>query len=420
MIENGNRVAELFEESQEAAGEGERWRWGEIPAKCAVYLLAGAGGETLLLGTVGNLRAALQRRLGEEMAEGQTKRVVYSQICSRIYWRVVHSPFAANWWYWKIARQLFPGNYRELIGWQGTWWVGVEKDAAFPKLRRTQAPDDAAMKYAGPIRDKRAAGSLVETVEDLFDLCRYHHVLVQAPHGKACAYKEMGKCPGPCDGSVPMEWYREQIQEAFRFVADWGWRREWLGRQEGEMRELAARLEFEKAGRVKQRLVRAAMIEGEAYGHVGALEDFSFVALEPGKGKNRVEVWLIHRGRVICAGRIQKKELPGAAEGVFEMAARVFSEPLEGILGVEEMEQMSLVAHHLFRGADDAGVYLRWRDIAGGGSAGLAGMMEKFFERKRVEKPLPEQASDRKRVEEGEKEEEKVSPAEEGRAILEG
>ena len=33
-------------------------------------------------------------------------------------------------------------------------------------------------------RMKHAAQRLVETLEDLFDLCRYHHILVQAPHGK--------------------------------------------------------------------------------------------------------------------------------------------------------------------------------------------------------------------------------------------
>ena len=35
----------------------------------------------------------------------------------------------------------------------------------------------------GPLPDKDAAGRMIETVIDCFDLCRYHHILVQAPHG---------------------------------------------------------------------------------------------------------------------------------------------------------------------------------------------------------------------------------------------
>ena len=154
--------------------------------------------------------------------EVHTKRIQYGQICTRVLWRIVHSPFAANWWCWQSARTLFPDRYKELIAWHPTWWIALEKNAEFPKLRRTQDLSDAAMDYAGPIRDRTAAGKLIDTVEDMFDLCRYHHILLQTPHGKACAYKEMGKCPAPCDGSVPLEWYHKQIRAAFRYIRDEG------------------------------------------------------------------------------------------------------------------------------------------------------------------------------------------------------
>jgi excinuclease UvrABC nuclease subunit len=171
----------------------------------------------------------------------------------------------------------------------------VERDVVFPRMRRTSDLRDAGFDYAGPVRDKHAAERLIETVVDLFDLCRYHSVLVQAPGGKACAYKEMGKCPAPCDGSVPLSWYHGQMAEAFSFIAGPG-RMQWKASTEAAMKAASGALNFEQAGRIKQRLSRAAMIEGEAFMHLGPLEEFAFLSLQPGQGKPYMEPWLIHPG----------------------------------------------------------------------------------------------------------------------------
>src|SRR6185295_16204268 len=68
--------------------------------------------------------------------------------------------------------------------------------------------------FIGPIADKDTAGRLIERTIDAFDLCRYHHLLVQAPRATACAYKEMGRCPAPCDGSETMAGFRARTLAA--------------------------------------------------------------------------------------------------------------------------------------------------------------------------------------------------------------
>ena len=121
--------------------------WKSIPAKPAVYLLTGPNPDSntadhpYLLATVGNLRAALQRRLGAP-PDVHSKRIQYGQVCTRVHYRIVHSPFAANWWYWNAARNLFADTYRQMLAFRPTWWIAADKDAAFPKLRRTQDLSD--------------------------------------------------------------------------------------------------------------------------------------------------------------------------------------------------------------------------------------------------------------------------------------
>src|SRR5262249_47322110 len=151
--------------------------------KAAVYLLTGPDPETqvaehpFLLATVGNLRAAIQRRLADDPPELKTKRIQYAKVCTRLHWRIVHSPFAANFHYLHAAQTLFPDTYRGMIAWQPTWWIALDATSQFPEFSKTQnLSEGRGVKYAGPVRDKHAANRLIETIVDLFDLCRYHNI----------------------------------------------------------------------------------------------------------------------------------------------------------------------------------------------------------------------------------------------------
>lgn len=405
-------MAELFPESQPIVREAPaetRTPFDKIPAKMAVYLLTApdecqggqAGERPLLLATVGDLRAALRRRLSDAPtttadgaeAPARTKRIDYGRICTRVHYRIVHSPFAANWHYAQAARALFPRTYRELVAFRPTWWIGLERDvvaARFPKLRRTQALDEASLVYAGPIRDKSAAGKLIELVEDLFDLCRYHHILVQAPRGKACAYKEMGKCPAPCDGSVPLEWYYAAIKAAFTFITGES-RGAFFAAQQAAMRAAAGKLAFEKAKKIKQRLNRAGEVGHEAYGHLAPLEQFAFLTLQPGQGKPFVEPFLIHGGVIRQWPQLHKKTLAAEAGKLFEAIRVEATAPVVPPIDERGSEEMGLVAYHLFRN-EDAGVYLPLGTITG--PAQIVAAAEQIMNRQAAPKPLAEQSSD--------------------------
>src|SRR5690349_17580467 len=74
----------------------------KIPAKMAVYLIEGEGNEPLLLATVGDLRAAIGRRMADLPADARSKRVPYRQLARNLRYRLVNSPFAANLWYYQV------------------------------------------------------------------------------------------------------------------------------------------------------------------------------------------------------------------------------------------------------------------------------------------------------------------------------
>jgi excinuclease UvrABC nuclease subunit len=212
--------------------------------------------------------------------------------------------------------------------------------------------------FIGPVEDKHAAHRMIELAEGAFDLCRYYNVLVQSPHGKACAYKEMGKCPAPCDGTISMEAYRAMVSASAAAVMEPG---PFVRKQESRMNELAADLQFERAAKVKGVAEQVSQFGKGPFRHARRLEDFAFVALQRGPREGVAKVFLIVRGEVEeVAGLVQEPVKAGELlRHVLERAAELSRAPLTR----DGAERIGLVAQHLFTSKQTHGVFLRLDSI---------------------------------------------------------
>jgi hypothetical protein len=196
-----------------------------------------------------------------------------------------------------------------------------------------------------------------------------------------------------------MSWYHGQSEQAFRFLTGKS-RLSWTQATEAEMKAAAQKLEFEQAARIKQRLSRATFVTSEAFSQLGRLEDFAFVALQPGQGKPYLEPWVIHPSMdppVRALEQIKKKELTAGVEKLFAECQRLAAVPIVPPIAGATVEQLGLVAHHLFKSADDPAIYMRFRDLLAAGPELLINAATAMFERKAPAKPLPENASDKVR-----------------------
>ncbi len=227
-----------------------------------------------------------------------------------------------------------------MVGFRPAWFIHVDEDAPFPRYTRTADLTAATGTLLGPLENKEAAARLIQLVEDSFDLCRYYNILVQAPRGQACAYKEMGKCPAPCDGSISMGQYRRLIEWSRRVLADPA---DYTREQDRRMRQAAAELRFELAGRIKAYVDQLGQLGKGPFRHVAAVADFQFLALQPGPRPGTAKAFLVTPGRIdplLCLtdDTAQPAELMRAAL----TAAR------PGPLDAVGAERIGVVTHHLF------------------------------------------------------------------------
>jgi excinuclease UvrABC nuclease subunit len=323
-----------------------------VPAKWVVYLLCDEAGKPIQLLCVKNLRYSVKRRLGGDEAVGPTRRVNYREIVRQIHWTRVDSAFEADVCYYEAARQLFPQSYRGMVGFRPAWFVHVNPDTPFPRYTKTTELTIGTGQLLGPIEDKHASNRLIELIESCFDLCRYYNILVESPRGKACAYKEMGKCPAPCDGSISIEQYRRMIEWSAAVVADPA---EYLREQTRRMQAAAAEQRFEIAGKIKAYIDELSQLGKGSFRYLGRLGEFVYLCFQRGPKAGSMKVFLITPGEIeqmLCVTGEGFK-----AADVLRVALARAAEPMVPV-DAAGAERIGVVAHHLFSAKNTQGVFL--------------------------------------------------------------
>ena len=208
----------------------------------------------------------------------------------------------------------------------------------------------------GPVEDKNVAGKLIEDIADWFDLCRYYHILVESPNAKACAYKEMGKCPAPCDGSISMPQYRRMIEWSSRAIVDPNELiREQTASHAGGREGAALRIGGED--QVVHRFAQHARQGRAATLSVGCATSISSrcnMARAPRDGK--AKAFLITPGVIeeIAGVPVEPSRPSDLMRLALERAAERMTDSVDAI----GAERIGVVTHHLFSPKATQGVFL--------------------------------------------------------------
>ncbi len=313
-----------------------------LPNRWAVLTLSDADDRPVQLVCWKNPRQTLANRLKPSPEEKLTRRVNWQDLVRTARWRRVDSAFEADWVYLETARKVYSEKFTELVPWAETFFVHVDPDDEFPRYLRTSNPSGNPAHLIGPLPDRQSAARLIEIVEDSFDLCRYHNILVQSPSGKACAYKDMGKCPAPCDGNIAMEQYRRMIDISLAGLAD---PTKLIAEHTVRMEQSAAGLRFETATKIKALLNQLSRLNQGPLRYARPLSQFQFVAIQPGPRRSQFKIFLILPSRVEAVSCLRSEP----AEADFdELIAVIQTRKTELPPAPARPDLLGLAARHLF------------------------------------------------------------------------
>lgn len=333
-----------------------------LPARPGVVVFEAGHGDTLLIATTGDVRGFVRRRFDSQWVEESPRRINYQDLTRRVFVVSVGSAFEADVTYLALASQRMPTSYRAAADrWRG-WFVHIDPDAQTPIWRKTNLSDLAGVDagprgvFLGPIADKDAAGRYMELLDDLFDLCRYPKELAKAPNGCACAYKEMGKCPGACDGSESLETYRTRVRDAIEFAATP--LSHSIESIEEQMRDAALETDFEAAKHLRSFHERLAKAAKPALKRIGRLDQFKWLFVLPGEAKGWARLIVCAHGRLVTLLDVDAAQIDQAMLDVCQAIERTLAETSQMTWTAIQVDTVGLICRHLFKPKLKAGAIL--------------------------------------------------------------
>ncbi len=330
-----------------------------LPAHGGVYAFSDEGDRLIQTVSAQNLRRSAMGRLEPPNDEVRARRADLRTVARRIWWRPTYSVFEGKLAYLEIARRLNPGSYRKDLAFGPAWFATIQPGDRLPRWRVDSRAFAGGAVDVGPFERRNRCTEFVALLEDLFDLCREHHILEQAPRGEPCAYFEMGKCGAPCDGSISLGRYRGMIESSVRFAT--GMFDERLGELEEAMRRAAGDRAYARAARLKESVMSARNFIARCKSAVARVDDFRYLIVQRGETRSRVKAFVVDRGLLSVLPSVAIKSFSDVAfEWVDRIAARL---PDDGTEPALRSERVWLVSHFLAKRDSAPGLFRRACDV---------------------------------------------------------
>ncbi|MCR5400850.1 MAG: excinuclease ABC subunit UvrC [Treponema sp.] len=196
----------------------------------------------------------------------------------------------------------------------------------YPRLFKTRNVLKDGSRYFGPYPDASALDMFIDTLYKIYPL---RHCKVFRKKDTPCLYYHMGQCKAPCCGKISKESYNDYFGEISSLLEGKG--DETRRKVEDEMKASAARLDFEKAARLRDGLRALSIMQNQnvvegfdsedrdyiAYDREGELVSFTVLKIREGKllGRDNYRVISLSEedelvSEFLSAYYTRKEELP--------------------------------------------------------------------------------------------------------------
>jgi DNA polymerase-3 subunit epsilon len=263
-----------------------------LPAEPGVYIFRNEQGQPLYVGKSVDIRARAKAHFRPSSPDTGWVTQVES-----VDWEETHSEVGALLREHRLIKQLRPpGNER--MKHDDRWvYLRCRLDIPFPVLEVGVEPAPGLAVNVGPLQGRFAAAELVEQLTSLFALRHCGRGLKRREHPSA--YGQMGRCLSPCLGDLDPNAYRRRLDEALAlFTGDGDGGRALLAHLDREMRAAAAAERFERAGWLRRRRQRLAVLLDRLGGAMSATHARPRMVLASHPEAARFDVLWLVGGRV--------------------------------------------------------------------------------------------------------------------------
>jgi excinuclease ABC subunit C len=271
---------------------------GTIPESPGSYQFKDKDGRVIYVGKASSLRQRLSNYFQDPRnLHPRTAQMVAT--ATSVEWIEVRNEVEALMLEYSLIKQHRPRFNVRLRDDKSYPFLAVTEDEQFPRAMVMRGRKRKGTRYFGPYAHAYAIRDTLDLLLRSFPIrtCspgkfNEHHRL-----GRPCLLFHIEKCSGPCVGEIEEMPYRQLVQELCDFLD--GDTDDIVKRLENEMAAAAKELEYERAARVRDRLlaVRRAIEKQQMVAERS--EDIDVVGIADDELEAAVQVFFVRKGRVV-------------------------------------------------------------------------------------------------------------------------
>jgi len=269
-----------------------------LPETPGVYFFLGEDGDILYIGKATSLRDRVRSYLAADLLDTRGPKLVRMIGLARsVAWRGSDSVLEALILESRLIKEHQP-PYNTFEKDDKSYNHVVITDEEFPRVLLVRGRDLAEGKFTAPIRSLfgpfphggqlKEAVRIVRKIFPFRDSCEpqtlttdsKQHTTGNGKAGKPCFNRQIGLCPGTCTGEVSAKEYGKTVRNIERFFQ--GKKNDIVRSLAREMKEVADRLEFERADGLKRTIF--------ALGHIHDVSLLVGESAESERGGNGIRI----------------------------------------------------------------------------------------------------------------------------------
>jgi excinuclease ABC subunit C len=200
-------------------------------------------------------------------------------------------------------------------------WLRLDPGEPYPRLSIVRRVKKDGARYFGPFSSAHSVRSTLKLINRIFQLrkCRGN---TPRQRSRPCLNFQLGRCLGPCAQDVPMEVYKEFIQQVILFLE--GRSQELIKELKKSMEAAVENLDFEKAAKIRDQ-IKAVSKTVEPQNVVSPkMEDQDVIGLAEKEGVFQIAILFIRKGYLSGSRNYLFKNEGGASSEVMEAFLKQF------------------------------------------------------------------------------------------------
>ena len=271
---------------------------GTIPDTPGSYQFKDKDGRVIYVGKASSLRQRLSNYFQDPRnLHPRTAQMVAT--AATVEWIEVRNEVEALMLEYSLIKQHRPRFNIRLRDDKSYPFLAITVDEEFPRAMVMRGRKRKGTRYFGPYAHAYAIRDTLDLLLRSFPIrtCspgkfNEHHRL-----GRPCLLFHIEKCSGPCVGEIEEMPYRQLVEELCDFLD--GDTDEIVRRLEGEMASASKALEFERAARMRDRLIAVRKAIEKQQMVAERSEDIDVIGIADDELEAAVQVFFVRKGRVV-------------------------------------------------------------------------------------------------------------------------